>query len=170
MDPTYFCRHPLGYQRLNNRDSIHPHNIVLHPQSASTDSWISEDLLTMHHIDEPVQGGEHLTLITEDMSLSTERFDYPELARAPQHSVSTFPTMNFHKSVYFDELMDQPMRTSESNDAGTQNLSEPVHTAPAMTQFAPLPLALDIFDINPEREITLDDQIEQPEIPFDDFY
>ena len=37
-----------------------------------------------------------------------------------------------------------------------------------MTQFAPLPLASDIFNINSEREITLDDQIEQLEIPFDE--
>ena len=125
---------------------MHPHNIVLHPQSASTDSWISEDLLSMHHIDEPVQDGEHLTVITEDMFPSPETCNDPEIARAPPHSVPSFPTMNFHESVYFDELMDQPVRTS--NDAGTPNLSEPVHTAPAMTQFAPLPLASDIFDIN----------------------
>ena len=97
---------------------------------------------------------------------SPETFDYPELARAPQHSVPTFAPMHSHESVYFDELMDQPMRTS--NDACTQNLSEPVHTAPAMTQFAPLPLASDIFDIHLEREITLDNQIEQLEIPFDE--
>ena len=47
VDPTYFPCRPLGYQRLDSWDSMHPHNIVLHPQSASTDSWISEDLLSI---------------------------------------------------------------------------------------------------------------------------
>ena len=64
-------------------------------------------------IDEPVQDCEHLIVITEDMFPSLETLDDPELARAPQHSVPTFPTMNFHESVYFDELMDQPMRSCE---------------------------------------------------------
>ena len=31
---TYFPSHPLSYQRLDSWDSMHPHNMVLHPQNA----------------------------------------------------------------------------------------------------------------------------------------
>ena len=56
----------------------------------------------MHHIDEPVQHGEHLTVITEDMFPSPDPFEGTELESALQQSVPSFPTIHLNESVHFD--------------------------------------------------------------------
>jgi hypothetical protein len=167
VDPTYFPCRPIGYQRLDTWDSLHPHNLVLHPHQTNTESWISEDLLTLYTIDEPVKSGENLKIITADMFTSPDQYDSDIFDNASSQLVPSFPSLNFHDSIYFDEPVDsQPI--SHQHESSTQYFDEPVTTCPAMSQFEPMKFASDIFDIQPEREITLEEEIEQLECPFID--
>jgi hypothetical protein len=145
VDPTYFPCRPPGYQRLDSWDSMHPHNISLHPDSPSIEAWINEDLLQMHHLNEPALPGENLLPITDDMFPSA----------APQETIAPFP------SVYFDEDM-----TVSHSAATKQSSPEAPLAAPFVSQLPSLKYASDLFNFPIQPELNFAEQIAQMEVPF----
>jgi hypothetical protein len=146
VDPTYFPCRPPGYQPLDSWDSMHPHNISLHLDSPSIKAWINEDLLQMHHLNEPALPGENLLPITNDMFPSA----------APQETIAPFP------SVYVDEDM-----TVAHSAATKQSSPEARLAAPFVSQLPSLKYTSDLFDFPIQPELNFEEQIGKMEIPLD---
>ena len=109
-------------------------------------------------IDKPFQHVEYLTFINEDMFPSPEPFGGTELEIALQNH---FPPSL--QCIWMNRFISTKLLISTCFYRLTLVLKIHLHQL-----IQPLQLTSDIFDLNPEREITLDEQFEQLEIPFEE--